>query len=391
MAVARRNLRLLNVLAALSSFRLFDPVLPLLIASVTGSYGLAMTGLAMMHFSASFFEIPTGVFSDWIGRRMTMIVYHVSYAGAVIVLYFSYTTPMMYIALIIAGFAMAMRTGATTAYVYENLEILGRVDDFKKQEGSRQALGRWSMVISGLLGTAVIYLFDIRATVLTTAVVLSVAGVMSFWLSELGNERAEVSNVYSYLGEAWKRFRADATLRNLTIGKIIAVGAGNSEWRYRSLLFSLVMPDWLVSGVNTFNHVVSGLSMKYTHGIVHRIGYRGSLVYGELFDRAFTAVCTLLGTVWSFTVMGVVTSAVFGVREIASEDLLQDRYSKNERATMGSILGLGSSLLYATLSIALGFLADVVGLVNTMLIMQVVMAAAAFYFYRALNGMENKT
>lgn len=383
---ATRNLRLLNILVFLSGFRLFDPVLPLLIAGVTGSYGLAMTGLALMHVSASVFEIPTGVFSDWIGRRWTMIVYHTSYAGAVFILWLADSTFLIFLALVIAGFGMAMRTGASTAYVYENLEVLGRVGDFKKQEGLRQATGRWALVLSGLLGTVVIYFFDIHATVLATAVVLAAAGVLSFWLKDVRVYHAEESNVYAHLGDAWRQFKSDPILRNITLGKVIAVGAGNSEWRYRALLFSSIMPEWLVSLLNTFNHVATAVANQSAHRVVHKIGYRGSLVFAELFDRAATVALTLVSTVWSFFAMGAITSAVFGVREVASEDLLQERYSKKDRATMGSIVGLGGSLIYATLSILIGFLADAIGLVYTMIVLQFIMATAAYFFYRGLTS-----
>ena len=385
-AYAKRNLWILNALAFLSSFRLFDPVLAIFIASVTGSYGLAMTALATMHLSASFFEIPTGVFSDRIGRRMTMIYYHVSYALAVFILYFAHTSIWVFIALIVSGFGMAMRTGATTAYIYENLEVLGRVDEFKSQEGARQAIGRWALVISGLLGSVIIYYYDIRTSILIAGFVLGSAGVLSFWLHELGAVQVGKSNIYSHLKEALGRFRTDTTLRDFTIAKVIAIGAANSEYRFRALLFGTIMPDWLVNVLGTTSNIVTGVTMKYSHWIVHKVGFNGVLVVGELIDRALTVVFTLVGTVTSFFTMNFITSAVYGAREIASEDLLQERYSKHERATMGSLVGLGSSLLYAVLSISIGFVADAIGLVYTMLIMQVIMASAAFYFYKGITS-----
>lgn len=388
---AKKNLGLLSILAFLFGFRAFEGVIAVYFAAITGSFAVAMSVLAIMNLSASFFEIPTGIFSDHIGRKKTLIIYYFSGTLAILLYYLANSSTLLILGSIITGFSMAMRSGAVSAFVYENLEVLGKEDEFQKQEGHRQALGRYALVVSGIIGTAVIFVFDIRAAVLLTLLVLTVALLLSFRLSDIKVCNPKTSNIYATLGEAWKKFRMDKILRDLSIGRMINQGGGNVEYRFRALFFAVIVPEWLVNLFGILNNFISGLSMKYSHKIVGRFGFMKSLVHAEIFDRITTTVFVVINSVSSAFAMNAISGVVFGVRQIASEDLLQTRYSKDQRATMGSIVGLGGSLVYGILGIAIGFLADGVGVINTMLILQPILILSSIFFYRGIKNIQQET
>jgi MFS family permease len=378
---AESNLKLLSTLSFLSGFRAFDGVIAIYFAAVSGSYTIAMTALAVMNLSASFFEIPTGIFSDRIGRRWTLILFYLASLISVIVLYFAQSAGWLFVAVVLNGFAIAMRSGTTSAYVYENLEILGKVAEFKKQEGSRQALIKYATAAAGVAGAAVIYFFDIRAAILLTSLVLLVAFVLSLRLYEIRNEHPNTSNIYAGLGNAWRKFKDDIALRNISIAQMLAIGGENVEYRLRSLFFAIIAPTWVVSLLIMLNHLFSAVSMNHTHRLVDKIGSKYSLLTVGLLDRIGTTVFVIINTLSSAFAMSILTSLCFGVRKIAAEDLLQSRYSKDERATMGSIVGLGGSLVYGVAGIVVGALADAIGVFNTMLAIQPFLLLSVLFFY----------
>jgi len=388
---AKKNLGLLSILAFLFGFRAFEGVIAVYFAAITGSFTIAMSVLAIMNLSASFFEIPTGVFSDYIGRKKTLIIYYFSGTLAILLYYLANSSALLILGAIIMGFSMAMRSGAVSAFVYENLEVLGKENEFQKLEGHRQALERYALVMSGIIGTVVIFVFDIRAAVLLTLLVLVVALVFSFRLSDIRIHDPKTSNIYASLGEAWRKFRTDKILRDLSIGRMINQGGGNVEYRFRALFLSMIMPEWLVNLFGILNNFISGLSMKYSHKIVAKFGFMRSLVHAEIFDRVTTTVFVVVNSVSSVFAMTIISGVVFGVRQIASEDLLQTQYSKNQRATMGSIVGLGGSLIYGILGIAIGFLADGIGVINTMLILQPILIFSSLFFYRGIKNIQETT
>ena len=73
MSPALRNIRLLAWFNFCNDFRIYGPVMVVYFAQVTGSYADAAVILAIAKIASSLFEIPTGVFSDKVGRRMTML------------------------------------------------------------------------------------------------------------------------------------------------------------------------------------------------------------------------------------------------------------------------------------------------------------------------------
>lgn len=384
MDVARRNLRLLDSIEFFSKFVLFQGVLAVYYASVTGSYALAMAVFSVAFVSSAVFELPTGLFSDYVGRKLTVVFFCLANAVAMLLYYLADSMTLLVVGALFEGCAMALRSGTITAYVYESVEALGAVDNFAKYEGSRRAFGYWGEVVSGILGAGVIYFFDLRTAVLVTSIVFLGVCVATFWLTEPAHTRPGKSNIYADIIDAWRKFKGDVTLRNISLAKIIGRGSGNVEYRFRALLFSAVMPVWATNLLGVASDLATGLAMKYSHTVVRKLGFMTSLVHFELFDRIATALLVMVNSITSLSIMNLITSVVYGVREIAAEDLLQGKYLKEKRATMGSIIGLTSSLLYGALGVLIGFLADHAGLINTMLIMQAIMATAAFFYYRGI-------
>jgi len=382
---AKKNLRLLNLLGFLSGFRAFEGVIAVYFATISGSYAAAMTVLATVNFSASFFEIPTGVFSDYIGRKKTLVLFYGAGCLGIFFYWAASSSALLFLGALLTGLSMALRSGTISAYVYENLEILGKGNEFKAYEGHRQSVVRYSMVAAGIVGTPLIFFFDMRAAVLVTLAGVATAFALSFLLRDVRERGSHEANIYAHIGEAWRAFLQDPALRDISIGRIIAQGGGNLEYRFRALLFATIMPPWLVNIVGMMNNLITGISMKLTPRVVERFGIMKSLVHVEIYSRLTTAVCVVANSIPAAFIMNIFTSISFGVREIAAEDVLQSRYTKNQRATMGSLLGLSGSLLYGALGIAAGFLADAIGVVATMLILQPALLLSAVFFYKGIK------
>lgn len=382
---AERNLKLLNILTFLYGFRAYEGVLALYFASITGSYALAMTMFAIFNFSSSLFELPTGILSDHIGRKKTIILYFLTGTIAAVLYYFATSTEILMIAAVFTGISMAFGSGTMTAFSFENAETLGRESEYKKIEGKRKALGRYSLVTAGILGTGLIYLFDIKSAILLTLVVLVIACITSLFLSDLRTFEVDKSNIFSDLGKAWRYFFADPVLRDISIGKMAARGLGNCEYRFRSLFFSAIMPDWLVNLLGMLNNLISGFTMQLAHWVVHRFGIMRALVHIDIIDRGIITACISLYTITTGVMMNVVTSISYGIREVAAEDLLQARYSKDQRATMGSLVSLGGTLIYGVVAIAAGMLADKIGLLYTMLAFQPLLLIGTFFFWKGIK------
>lgn len=385
---AEKNLKLLNILAFLYSFRTFEGVLVIFFVTITNSYATGMTVFAIMHATSSLMEVPTGILSDHIGRKKTIILYMLTNFLAVLLYSLADSTIYLVLGAILVGLSISLGSGTISAFVYENLEVSGKTNLYKKFEGKRRAQGMYSLVVAGLIGTLIIYFYDIRATLLAAAVIMFIGLVLSLLLTDLKKFKPNKSNIYYNLKTALKEFKSNTSLRDLSLGKMFSRGVGNAEYRFRSLFFSSLMPDWLVSLIITFGSFITGLIMHANHFIVEKIGIKKSLVHLNIFEKISVSVLAVIYTPIAAFFMDIITSISYGVREIATEDLLQAKYTKEQRATMGSLVGLGGSIIYVIIAYLTGLIADKIGLLNTIILLQAVFFIAIYFFWR---GLENKT
>src|SRR3990167_1709082 len=72
-----RNIKILTWFNFFTDFKLYAPIAIIYFAQVSGSFALGMSIFSITMISSALLEIPTGVYSDRIGRRKTM------YLGAV--------------------------------------------------------------------------------------------------------------------------------------------------------------------------------------------------------------------------------------------------------------------------------------------------------------------
>src|SRR3989344_6165866 len=69
-----KNIRILKLFNFFTDFKLYAPVAIIYFAKVSGSFALGMSIFSIAMVSSALFEIPTGIFSDRIGRRKTVIL-----------------------------------------------------------------------------------------------------------------------------------------------------------------------------------------------------------------------------------------------------------------------------------------------------------------------------
>lgn len=68
-----KNIKLLSWFNFCLDFRIFHAISVIYFAQITGSYAMALGLFSIARISSSVFEIPTGIFSDLIGRKWTII------------------------------------------------------------------------------------------------------------------------------------------------------------------------------------------------------------------------------------------------------------------------------------------------------------------------------
>jgi MFS family permease len=126
-----RNIRLLKWFNFWGDFRPYGPIAILYYSQITGSYALGMSVFSAAMLAQSFFEVPTGVLSDMVGRKKTVVY---GAAAGIFALIF-YAIGGTYLALLVGaifeGLGRAFYSGNNDALLYDTLAEMGKRETFQ--------------------------------------------------------------------------------------------------------------------------------------------------------------------------------------------------------------------------------------------------------------------
>jgi len=81
------------------------------------------------------------------------------------------------------------------------------------------------------------------------------------------------------------------------------------------------------------------------------------LIVKEFFNRTIESISFLSPSLFSPALLSL-TSLFYGVRQVAIKSIQQELYSKEERATMQSVVSFIGNIVYSIFAIIIGFIGD---------------------------------
>jgi MFS family permease len=366
------NVRLLSWFNFFGDFRMYGPIMVIYFAQVTGSYTAATSLLAIKMLSSAAFEVPTGVLSDRLGRRGTMI------AGAVVMVaaHLGYAAApgygLLLAAVVLEGLATALWSGNNESLLYDTLLEAGREQEFPRQSGRVNSMFQIALALAATVGGVIA-----GASSLRTVVVLSVVPQVLCVLVALRVREPRVhgpleSNVLGHLGSALRGIGRSPVLRRMTLVSALRY-SGESAAQLSPVFVAGLWPLWALGLWRTFGHAVSFAGFRASGWVIARLGATRTLLFGELFDNVANVVALVKPTVFSPVLLG---SPAYGMSTIAQQTLLQREFTDRERATMGSLASLLGSVLYALVALGAGLVADRWGIVAALLAIQAAVLTA---------------
>ena len=360
------NIRLLSWFNFLGDFRMYGPIQVIYFAQVTNSYTAAASLLAIKMLSSAAFEVPTGVLSDRLGRRGTMI------AGAVVMVaaHLGYASASGYalllVAVILEGLASSLWSGNNDALLYDTLLEAGRQEEFPRHSGRVNSMFQIALALSAALGGWIAGAWSLRAVVVLSVVPQVLCVLVAWWVREPRVHGPLESNVLAHLGSALRGIRDNSVLRRMTLVSALRF-SGESAAQLSPVFVAGLWPLWALGLWRTFGHGMSFVGFRVSGWVIARLGPARTLLFGELYDNAVNIVALLKPTVISPLLLG---SPAYGMSTIAQQTLLQQEFTDRERATMGSLGSLLGSVLYALAAVGAGLTADRWGIVPALLVIQ---------------------
>jgi len=364
--IMNKNIRLIALFNFFTDFHLFSAILIIYFAKVTGSYALGMSLFSVAMVSSAIFEIPTGVFSDFIGRKKTMVLGAVCAVLAVTFYAIGTNYWILFIGALFEGLQRAWYSGNNSALLYETLSNSNRKDEYDHYLGKTSAMFQVAAGVGIVIG-GIIAVWSFALVMWLSVIPQVICLAISLLIVEPIRRSNTSPNIYSHLTTALKKIWSNRKLRLLSINDIVGSAIGESTYLFRGAFINTLWPLWAVGVAKVISSIGAAISYWYGGRIIRKVGaFRLLLIssiYGKIINIGSVAITTVISPLLLSS-----TSLFYGVTSVANSLLMQKEFSNDQRATLGSINSFMGNIVFGIFAVALGIFADKYGPANALLI-----------------------
>ena len=383
------NIRLLKIFNFLIGFSLFAPLAIIYFSKVSGSYALGASIFGITMLSSAIFEVPTGIWSDMVGRRTTIILG----SWARVIAFVLYAIGLSYWWLvagaILEGISRSFYSGNNDAFLHDTLaddDIEGEFDDHLGKTNSTEQLALGLSAVFGGVLASISFSLLTWFTVVSQIILL----IVSYKFVEPRTHSKINSNLFKHLKEALSLFMSNKKLRLLSIGSIVNFAFGESKFQFRSAFVNTLWPLWAIGLSSILSNFGASLSFYFSKQIINKVPKERLLLIKNIYGKVVGIFAYGIPTIIS-PILLTTQSLFHGVGIVAETALFQREFSDRQRATMGSLNSFGGSILFFIISLFLGFLADTYSPATAMLILSIVDSPVIYIYWKLFNKHRSQT
>ncbi len=381
-----RNIKLLTWFNFCLDFRIYGAITILYFAEVTGSYTLGLSIFSIGTVASSLFEIPTGVFSDLVGRKMTVIFGQLASVFAIVSYAVGGSFAMLAFGAILEGLSFALFSGNNSALLYDSLREESHEAEYSKYEGKTSSMFQFALAVSALIGSVVLGWWTYKVLFWLSVIPQVFGFFVALGLVEPKQHYQKIkTNVFEHLGEALRKFRENAKLQTLSFAKILDQGIGESMHQFSPAFLATLWPVWAIGLARVLSNIFAASGYRAAGRLIKKFGELKVLMWGNSTRFAVGTVIIAYPTV-ATPLINSLTSFGFGTGTVAYSSLMQKEFSDEQRATMSSLISLAGSLFFAIAAFALGVLADEVGPTYALLTGQLISISVLYLYWRLFKN-----
>lgn len=326
-------------------------------------------------------EIPTGVFSDRISRKWSLVLASVIGIPIIPTIVFSDSFIVVLLAMSVGGIGAALTSGTNTAILYDTLKALDLEGDFQKIAGKMGWYGSISMAFAGIVG-GLLAQYDMAYAWWAYFVAGQLAMIVTFTLQEppFFRETQKEESYLQHLGKSWKMSTTGTAGYFVFYAAFIWFFFSIGFWLWQPYLELSAVPLAWFGFIYAVQNVIGGFTGKQAHRIEAKIGIRTATLIIPLglavvffLESRYTF---LLGFVFIF-----MHSAFSGPFHPLLEDYINKRIPSSKRATVLSIKNMVNSLLFMLVSPMIGHLVDLYSLRTALFLMGITLVIVSLVFF----------
>jgi len=377
-----RNIRLLALHNFLVNFEPHMPIAVIYFVQVTGSFSLGMLIFSINKLSSAIFEVPTGVLSDFVGRKKTIVLGSV--AGTLAIVFFALGGSFWILALgaIFEGLAYSFYSGNNEAFLHETLRQDGRTEEYAHMLGRTSSFFQAGLGTSALLGSAVAIFYPLSIVFWAGVLPRLLCIVVSLFMRKPTVHEKELhGNVFLHLKAALAKFKRNAKLRTLSIASILNFGVSESTYLFTPAFYALLWPVWALGLARVISNITAFIGFWFAGTFIRRFKALRSLIVSKVCGCGMALVAFVFPTALS-PLLASCSSLFFGLQCTAESTLFQKEFTHRQRATMGSLNQFAGSIFFAVFAFGFGFIADTIGPTKSLIVGELLIFAIIGLYWR---------
>lgn len=381
----KSNIRLFNVFSFFSSLDFYLPIKVVYFHQVTESYATAASIISMVWVFQALLEVPTGIFSDFIGRKKTIVL------GALcsVLAYALYAGGNNYWIFILGSFLEGARrsffSGNNNAYLHNLLSNQHKESEYHHYYGKVNSIVGVAMFIgallSGLLANWSIGLF-MWINILPQFIALLTAVL----LIDIKHEEKVDTNVYSHLKEAFLEIRGNLNLRYMSLAQIFG-GGGSAAYEFQAAVYAAVWPTWAIGLARAVQEGGVVPSFWFAGKIIDKLGIVKVLAISWIISTLGNILAALTHSILS-PIFVMISLPLYGASDTAQQKLMQKEFTEKQRATIASFNSLGNSISFSIVLYICGLIANQYGPFMALLATQIFLIPTNYYEFKLLSRLR---
>ena len=326
---------------------------------ITGSYAFALGIFSIANIVQSIAEVPTGVISDKIGRRKTMILSSGIQVLTSVMFALAGTFGCKYLLVIgavIWAIAEAFASGTDDALMYETMEDLRKADKYDIIYARSKTFGQIGLGIGAFIAAVITYHYSLIALAWGTALIDIIPILVCMRFVEPKKHNVEDCASIKHFIIAIKAFIQNKKLRMLSTIQMLSHGVSFAGHRFEGAYFNMLIPTWAVNVARIIKQMCGAISYSIAP-YFRKFGFYRILVASTVGMTLVKSIAVFLNNFATPFIQSCV-NIFYGTSSTAESALLQKELSSKQRATMGSIVSLFGGLLASVIYVLVGVVAD---------------------------------